>query len=103
MTPGMSDTVDGRAIYRLVAAILVQAIQDVRGSSAVKRADAIRWINDREDRQFSFTFCCRILNRSPQQVRRWLVTQPPKRRRFYMPMAAAHDSIHARGASAGLN
>jgi hypothetical protein len=102
MTPAIFDTADGRAIYRLVAAILVQAIQDIRGSSATKRADAIRWINNREDRQFSFTFCCRILNRSPQQVRQWLLTQRPSRR-LYVRVAAAHDTIYAQGASAGLN
>ncbi len=71
---------DARAVCRLAAAILVQAIEDIRSGSHNKRADAIRWVTDPTDRQFSFNFCCRVLSRNPEQVRRFLLAQVPPAR-----------------------
>lgn len=64
-----------RGVQRLAAAILVQAIQDIRSGSAKKRDDAVRWIIDSRDEHFSFVFCCRILDRDCEEIRRFLVRQ----------------------------
>jgi len=64
-----------RGVHRLAAAVLVQAIEDVRSGSARKRSEALHWIEDPSEAQFSFVFCCRLLNRNPEQVRRFLREQ----------------------------
>lgn len=71
----VDETVSVRGVHRLAGAILVQAIEDVRCGSGRRREDAIRWITDSNDEQFSFVFCCRMLNRDPEEVRRFLVRQ----------------------------
>jgi len=63
---------DLRAVHRLAGAILLQALEDIRVGSGRRRAEALEWLmENRADEQFSFRFCCRILQRSPEQVRRW--------------------------------
>ncbi len=64
-----------RGVCRLAAAILVQAIEDLRRGSGRKRDDAIRWITDPREDEFSFVYCCRILNRNPEEIRRMLLRQ----------------------------
>jgi hypothetical protein len=64
-----------RGVHRLAGAILVQAIEDIRCGSGRRREDAVRWITDSSEEQFSFVFCCRMLNRDPDEVRRFLVRQ----------------------------
>src|SRR5215472_12038418 len=64
-----------RGVHRLAGAVLVQAIEDIRSGSGRKREDAVRWVTDSSEEQFSFIFCCRILNRNPEEVRRMLVRQ----------------------------
>ncbi len=64
-----------RGVNRLAGAVLVQAIEDIRSGSGRKREDAIRWVTDPSEEQFSFVFCCRMLNRNPDEVRRMLVRQ----------------------------
>ena len=70
--PADADLVNVRGVHRLAGAILVQAIEDIRGFGR-RREDAIHWIADSSDREFSFVFCCRMLNRDPEEVRRFLV------------------------------
>ena len=62
-----------RGVCRLAAAILVQAIEDLRRGSGRKRDDAIRWITDSREDEFSFVYCCRILNRNAEEIRRMLL------------------------------
>ncbi|HYM09366.1 MAG TPA: hypothetical protein VEU62_01465 [Bryobacterales bacterium] len=69
------ETVNVRGVHRLAGAILVQAIEDIRCGSGRRREDAIRWITDSSEEQFSFVFCCRMLNRDPEEIRRFLVRQ----------------------------
>lgn len=64
-----------RGVHRLAGAVLVQAIEDIRCGSGRRKEDAIRWVNESSDDQFSFVFCCRILNRDPEDVRRFLLRQ----------------------------
>lgn len=64
-----------RGVCRLAAAILVLAIEDLRRGSGRKRDDAIRWITDSREDEFSFVYCCRILNRSAEEIRRMLLRQ----------------------------
>lgn len=61
-----------RGIHRLAGAILVQAIADMRGGSGRRREEVLRWIEAPSEARFSFVFCCRILNRDPNEVRRFL-------------------------------
>ena len=64
-----------RGVQRLAGAILVQAITDIHRGFGKRREDAIRWIADSSQRQFSFVSCCRMLNRDPHEVRRLLEKQ----------------------------
>ena len=65
--------VDVRGVHRLAGAILVQAIEDIRCGSGRRREDAIRWMSDPSEEQFSFVSCCKLLSRDPEEVRRFLV------------------------------
>jgi hypothetical protein len=69
------ETVNVRGVHRLAGAILVQAIEDIRCGSGRRREDAIRWITDTSEEQFSFISCCTLLDRDPEEVRRFLVRQ----------------------------
>ncbi len=66
-------SVDVRGVQRLAGAILVQAIEDIRCGSGRRREDAIHWMANSGEDQFSFVSCCRLLNRDPEEVRRFLV------------------------------
>lgn len=61
---------DLRGVRRLAGAVLVQAIEDIRRGTGKRREDAVRWILDCSDRELSFVFCCRALNRNPEAIRR---------------------------------
>ena len=66
-------SVDVRGVQRLAGAILVQAIEDIRCGSGRRREDAIHWVADPSEEQFSFVSCCHLLNRDPEEVRRFLM------------------------------
>jgi hypothetical protein len=57
------------AVRRLAAAILIRAIEDLRGQSRLKKEDALAWMRSSDEMQFSFVFCCRALGRDPERVR----------------------------------
>ena len=61
-----------RGVHRLAGAVLLQAIEDIRCRPGKKREEALRWLHDPSEEQFSFIFCCRTLERDPQEVRRFL-------------------------------
>ena len=60
-----------RGAYRLAGAMLLQAINDATSRSAGRRAGAMRWMGRRGGDGYSFDYICRILNRSPEEVRRF--------------------------------
>lgn len=60
-----------RSIRRLAGAMLLQAVVDVGSNSVGKRNKALHWMKGRDNGCFSFTFVCRVLNRDPDQVRRF--------------------------------
>jgi hypothetical protein len=64
-----------RGIQRLAGAVLVQAIDDLRCGVSRRREEATRWIESDSDEQFSFVFCCRMLERDPEETRRFLLRQ----------------------------
>jgi hypothetical protein len=64
-----------RGIQRLAGAVLVQAIDDLRCGVSRRREEATRWIESDSDEQFSFVFCCRMLERDPEDTRRFLLRQ----------------------------
>ena len=69
------ESVSLRGLYRLAGAVLVQAIVDIRCGSGRKKAEALRWIEDASERQFSFSYCCKMVSRDPDHVRRQLARQ----------------------------
>ncbi len=66
------DVSDLRGIQRLAGAILLQAIEDIRLRSGRTREEALHWVQDDGNVQFSFVFCCRMLERDPDEVRKFL-------------------------------
>ncbi len=70
-----------RAFYRLAAAMLLQAIHDATSRSAGRRASAIQWMYRSDDGCFSFPFICQILDRSPEDVRRFCEREQGQQRR----------------------
>ena len=66
------DAADLRGLHRLAGAILLQAIEDIRFRSGKTREEALQWVQSDSEDQFSFVFCCRILERDPDEVRRFL-------------------------------
>src|SRR5712692_4463759 len=80
-----------RAVYRLATAVLLQAVQDSGSSSIGKRTAALRWINSNDQSSFSFTFICRVLNRDPNDVRRFCEARAAARRRAYLPFRDLRD------------
>ena len=76
-----------RGVYRLAGAMLVQAIQDAASNSAGRRNSALRWINGAEDSLFSFQFVCRVLNRDPEDVRRFCARKAESRAKLSIPFS----------------
>jgi hypothetical protein len=62
-----------RGVQRLCGAVLVQAIEDLRCGSSRRREEAVQWIEDDSKAQFSFVFCCLMLDRNPEETRRFLL------------------------------
>ena len=65
----MSGESDLRGLQRLAGAILLQAIDDIRTRGGRTGEDALRWLSDNTDEHLSFVFCCRMLNRDPEEIR----------------------------------
>ncbi|HZS50798.1 MAG TPA: hypothetical protein VFA54_08060 [Bryobacterales bacterium] len=74
-----------RGVYRLAGAMLLQAIQDASSSSSGRRSSALRWIRSSDDSCFSFSFVCRILNRNPEEVRRYCEQKAAERGKITVP------------------
>ncbi len=73
--PDIMDAGNLRGVQRLAGAVLVQAVEDLNRGCGRIREDAIQWIADAREDQFSFVYCCRMLSRSPDQMRRVLLGQ----------------------------
>lgn len=76
-----------RGVYRLAGAMLLQAINDVESSSAGRRLNALRWMNNTDDSLFSFSFVCRVVNRDPEDVRRFCRRQAAARAKLNIPFS----------------
>jgi hypothetical protein len=76
----MIEPTSERGVYRLAAAVLVQAIQDATSMSMGRRAGAIRWISSNQEGGYSFIFVCRALNRDPAVVRLFCQREIARRR-----------------------
>lgn len=68
---GTTKAMFDQAMHRLANAMLLQAVQDALSSSTGRRTSALRWMSNADDSCYSFSFVCRLLNRDPQQVRRF--------------------------------
>lgn len=55
--------------YRLVAAVMCQAVQDFAKSNPVLQKSARRWVQAPSDRPFTFRWCCDYLNISADRAR----------------------------------
>jgi hypothetical protein len=69
-----------RGVYRLAGAMLLQAIQDASSTSMGRRSSALRWMNGNDDSCYSFAFICRVLNRNPDEIRRFCQRKAAERR-----------------------
>jgi len=49
----------------------LQAIQDALSYSTGRRSAALRWMTCKDQEAFSFSFICRVVNRDPEDVRRF--------------------------------
>lgn len=93
MKPNLAKTAPmDRALQRLAGAVLIQALQDASSGPRRSREDALDWIYGRARGKFSFEFCCSLLSRDPDDVRRRL-------QRFHFipkpePPANGHISGH---------
>ena len=76
----MTEPTSERGVYRLAAAVLLQAIQDATSVSMGRRTGAIRWISSNQEGGYSFLFVCRTVNRDPEAVRLFCQREIAKRR-----------------------
>lgn len=54
---------------KLAAAVLLCAVDDLRGRCARNRLDAFRWISSGSEKPFSFAFWCKVLNQDAEKMR----------------------------------
>lgn len=66
---GRMKPVADRGLQRLAGAVLIQALQDASTGTVRCRREALDWIFDRSQTDFSFEFCCSLLGRDPKDVR----------------------------------
>ena len=66
---------DERGLRRLAGAMLISALDDLDSRSHSRRDEVLNWISRRDARVFSFEFCCRILGRDPNELRRKVKTE----------------------------
>ena len=84
----MIEPTSERGVYRLAAAVLLQAIQDATSISMGRRVGSLRWICSNQDGGYSLLFVCRALNRDPEAVRAYCHREIAKRR---LPEAGWQD------------
>ena len=68
-----------QGVHRLATAMLLQAVQDCMSVSNGRRNGALRWINGKDQGGFSFPFVCRVVNRDPDEVRRFCLRKATQR------------------------
>jgi hypothetical protein len=61
-----------RALERLAGAVLIQAVRDASSGPKRCRGEALDWIWGQTTGSLSFEFCCSLLRRRPDDVRRRL-------------------------------
>ena len=66
---------DERGLRRLAGAMLISALDDLDSHSHSRRDEVLNWISRRDARIFSFEFCCRLLGRDPNELRRKVETE----------------------------
>lgn len=65
---------DERGLRHLAGAMLISALGDLDSRSHFRRGEVLNWISRRDARVFSFEFCCRLLGRNPNELRRKVET-----------------------------
>ena len=66
---------DERGMRRLAGAMLITAFDDLESHSDSRRGEVLSWISRNDGRIFSFEFCCRMLGRDPNELRRKVKTE----------------------------
>ena len=61
---------DERGMRCLAGAMLITALDDLESQSNSRRGEVLSWIARNDGRIFSFEFCCRMLGRDPNELRR---------------------------------
>ena len=63
-------TASDKAVHRLAAAVLLQAVRDINGSSVALQYSALQWTRSSDQSTFSFCWVCAVLNLNPRKARR---------------------------------
>jgi hypothetical protein len=66
---------DERGMRRLAGAMLISALDDLDSQSHSRRGEVLNWISRSDGRIFSFEFCCEMLGRDPNELRRKVETE----------------------------
>ena len=66
---------DERGLRRLAGAMLISALDDLDSRSHSRRGEVLNWISRRDASVFSFEFCCGLLGRDPNELRRKVRTE----------------------------
>jgi len=64
------ETVSDKAVHRLAAAVLLQAVRDINGNSFAFQHNALQWTRSSDQSTFSFCWVCGVLNLNPRKARR---------------------------------
>ena len=67
------ESIDQDSLHALAEAVLLQALTDLHAGQDETRRSAMDWFAEEAPNGFSFEMCCRILQETPEQVRRKLM------------------------------
>ncbi len=59
-----------RGLEKLGAAMLAQAMHDIRRAGSRTASETLHWIQSRDEKQSSFPFWCRVAGLDPERLRR---------------------------------
>lgn len=99
LTNGTSDPTqpsEGSGARRLAVALLEQAFHDLRTGSSLNQSDARCWIQEGDVGEFTFNFCCEVINWNAERIRAEVLKNVPIPKRFKNRISAANKGWLAR-------
>jgi hypothetical protein len=95
-TPDPTQPSEGSGARRLAVALLEQAFHDLRTGSSLNRSDARCWIQEGDVGEFTFNFCCEVIDWNPERIRAQVLKDIPVPTRFKNRISAANKGWLAR-------